>query len=392
MITALLLATAALLALPPLPAHAHERSVSYIDLATTPNTGDARLQLNVRRLDLSRLAAAGPPDLGPLSLGAPLDDNARAALAGLVELRSDAGRCSIAALTAHVTTTARATFTLQMTCPGQPTELRLHAIWAVPGHLAVLTYRDDAREAPYRQVLTALEPVARWSRPPPRAPALLGGALHILSGYDHVAFVLLLLLGVRRLRDAALIVTGFTLGHSLTLSLMALGWVEVDGRAVEAVIAFSVLALAAENARTLRHDAGGDTLLEESGAPALAGALGLLTDTPALLGAGLLSASGMGLLRQGVSPERVRQGLASLFGMAHGLGFAGALTHTGEAPPLGLLVTWNVGVELGQLAIVLAAWPALMALEARGHGSAARTLGVGAGAFVGALALAQALA
>ena len=138
------------------------------------------------------------------------------------------------------------------------------------------------------------------------------GADHIATGLDHLLFVLALVLlvaGGRRLLEA---VTAFTLGHSATLALAALGFVRFPGALVELAIAASILVLASELAR-------GET----------------------------------------ASPSALRRRpwvLCFGFGLLHGLGFAGALSEIGlpaEAIPLALFA-FNVGIELGQLAFVAA--------------------------------------
>src|SRR5439155_769841 len=73
------------------------------------------------------------------------------------------------------------------------------------------------------------------------------GVRHILSGADHLLFLLGLLLGCRRLRAAAALVTCFTLAHSLTLALAAFGVLALPGRVVEPLIAATVVAVGLEN-------------------------------------------------------------------------------------------------------------------------------------------------
>jgi hydrogenase/urease accessory protein HupE len=136
------------------------------------------------------------------------------------------------------------------------------------------------------------------------------GVEHILLGLDHLLFVFGLLLLVGR-RTAALVktVSAFTLGHSLTLSLAALGLVRVPTRPVELLIALSVLLLALELAR--------------------------------------------GAERRGALRRRP-WAMALLFGLLHGLGFASALAAVGlpqEEIPLALF-SFNLGIEIGQLAFV----------------------------------------
>ena len=141
---------------------------------------------------------------------------------------------------------------------------------------------------------------------------LVLGVEHILGGTDHLLFVLALLLIVRGFRRIAVTITAFTLAHSLTLAAATLGFVHVPGRPVEAVIALSIVLVAAEVVHGLR------------------GERGLTARAPWVV--------------------------AFTFGLLHGFGFAGALAEIGlpqKAIPLALF-TFNVGVEIGQLAFVTA--------------------------------------
>jgi hypothetical protein len=156
---------------------------------------------------------------------------------------------------------------------------------------------------------------------------------HILIGYDHVAFLLCLLLPVVLRRDggqwrpavtlrstalqATAIVTAFTVAHSITLSLAALGWVVPASRWVEVAIAASVVLAALNNVRPV------------------------ITQRLWLAGFG--------------------------FGLVHGFGFAGALSELGL--PAGArvlsLLGFNLGVEAGQLALVLVFLPLLFVVRTK---------------------------
>ena len=149
------------------------------------------------------------------------------------------------------------------------------------------------------------------------------GVEHILLGIDHLLFVSALLLIVSGWRKLIATITAFTLAHSITLALATLGLVNVPQAPVEAVIALSILFVASE----IVHWRQG---------------------------------------REGVT-RRKPWVVAFLFGLLHGLGFAGALTEIGlpeHAIPLALLF-FNVGVEVGQLlfiGVVLAMLPVLQRL------------------------------
>jgi hydrogenase/urease accessory protein HupE len=197
-----------------------------------------------------------------------------------------------------------------------------------------------------------------------RAPGLaaIGGAYlilgieHILLGIDHLLFVLALVLLVKGARRLVATITAFTVAHSLTLAGATLGWVDVSIGPVEAIIALSIVFVAAE----IVHGARG---------------------------------------REGLT-ARAPWIVAFTFGLLHGFGFAGALHEVGlpeRAIPLALFL-FNVGVELGQLVFVgailalAALWrrtaaepqPWARLLPAYGIGAVAaywaieRTLGLGA--------------
>ncbi|MVT52969.1 HupE/UreJ family protein [Bradyrhizobium yuanmingense] len=146
---------------------------------------------------------------------------------------------------------------------------------------------------------------------------LMHGIEHILLGYDHLLFVLALILIVRRGRVLLITVTAFTVAHSITLSLATLEVVHVPGPPVEATIALSILLLACEIIRSERGEAS------------------LTAQWPWLV--------------------------AFSFGLLHGFGFAGALTEIGLPQgdiPLALFA-FNVGVEVGQLLFIAAVLGAL---------------------------------
>jgi hydrogenase/urease accessory protein HupE len=138
------------------------------------------------------------------------------------------------------------------------------------------------------------------------------GVEHILFGFDHLLFVLALVILVRDWRRVAVTVTAFTIAHSVTLAAATLGFVNVPGPPVEATIALSIMLVSAEILNARR------------GKPSLTARLPWL--------------------------------VAFCFGLLHGFGFAGALAEVGlpqHAIPVALLF-FNVGVEIGQLIFVAA--------------------------------------
>ncbi len=139
---------------------------------------------------------------------------------------------------------------------------------------------------------------------------LVLGMEHILGGFDHLLFVLALLILVQGVRRLIVTVTAFTLAHSITLAGATLGFVHVPGPPVEATIALSIVFVAAEIVRGRESQAG-------------------LT-------------------------QRFPWLVAFVFGLLHGFGFAGALSEVGlpqTAIPVALLC-FNVGVEIGQILFI----------------------------------------
>lgn len=191
------------------------------------------------------------------------------------------------------------------------------------------------------------------------------GIEHILGGWDHLAFVFALVLLASRVGEVARLVTGFTVAHSVTLALAVLGWVQPVGHAVEAVIGFSVALVAAENAWLL--SGRGRAVPAATVAIVLAvGVAGAVAPTQlpwlTVAGLGVFSACHFALIDRSRGDHATwRIALAFAFGLVHGFGFAGVLAEM--ALPSDRLVPallgFNVGVELGQLAVVAVVWPSL---------------------------------
>jgi hypothetical protein len=205
-------------------------------------------------------------------------------------------------------------------------------------------------------------PIAHW------AGFLWLGFEHILGGRDHVAFVLGLLLLVSGWRRIALVTLGFTLGHSITLALAVLGWVSPPGAAVESLIGFSILFIAGEaalsrpdTARRAAWMGGGALLLLALFSAVFGGALAW----PVWVGLATLTMAYFQWLAAGGRADVAAPALSAGFGLVHGVGFAGILLEidiSGDAL-IPSLLAFNVGVELGQLAIVAMALAVLAGLR-----------------------------
>jgi hydrogenase/urease accessory protein HupE len=188
-----------------------------------------------------------------------------------------------------------------------------------PGHRHLASWPQDGVDSTY--VLHLGKPAVAITAAAPAQtatggwPMLRFGLQHILTGYDHLVFLLGLLIVAPRLRDLLIVVTAFTLGHSVTLGLATLGIFAPPAGLIEPLIALSIVYVGVENCLVTRS----------------------MRRWPLTLG----------------------------FGLIHGFGFAGVLGDI-ELPaqeiPLALL-TFNGGVELGQLLVLAVALPAVRLLR-----------------------------
>lgn len=172
------------------------------------------------------------------------------------------------------------------------------------------------------QVLTAAEPTLETGGPHEShqiAEFFLLGTEHLLFGLDHILFLLALLIGARGLRDIVGMATAFTAAHSITFLLAATGVVNVPGRIVEPVIAASIAVVALANI----------------------------------------------FLRDHEGTQRRRLPVVFLFGLVHGLGFAGALgiEESWSWELLLSLLSFNIGIEAVQLGIIAVVFPLLALLR-----------------------------
>jgi hypothetical protein len=332
------------------PAEGHERSASYAVWRADAAGAKVALKLRARERDALRAAAATTAIEAGLPAWLGLGAGGRPCMA------IDAARELAAA-------PGWARYEWRVAC-ARPTEVHARGlVERIPGHVHLSRVMTGGGEQ--RVALAADAPAAALAAAggaPSRGGAARFVALgfeHILGGVDHLMFLVALLVAVVRWRDAALAITGFTLGHSATLALVALGLVAPRQAPVEAVIGLSIALVAVDNLWLT----GGrrDRLL-----PAVAIALclapmvmGAAVPALALVGLALFTACQLGLSARAHRPERVRVGVAALFGLVHGLAFAAGLRElTGEVG-VRTLLGFNLGVELGQLAVVAVAWPAL---------------------------------
>jgi hydrogenase/urease accessory protein HupE len=192
--------------------------------------------------------------------------------------------------------------------------------WLPRGHRQFITMLDATGKVLSETLLSATQPIVSVTKEPVsgHAPTFAGflglGLEHIASGYDHLLFLFALLLMAPSFRQAAGIITSFTVAHSITLGLATLDVIHFSPRLVEPLIAASIVYVGIEN--VVRRD----------------------------------SSRGRWLLTFG-------------FGLVHGFGFAGVLREMGvSSSSTGIttpLLAFNLGVEAGQIAIAAAALPIL---------------------------------
>ncbi len=197
------------------------------------------------------------------------------------------------------------------------------------GHRQAFAARNRAGAEIERHLLSAREDSVMMTgvQMPAEGAAMMNfidflrlGIRHIWTGYDHLLFLFALLLVCRSLRDAAVVISFFTVAHSITLTLATFNLVQLSSRFVEPAIAASIVYVGVEN------------------------------------------------LIRGGKHIRGRGALTFAFGLVHGLGFAAVLRELGVAtgPSAAIpLISFNGGVEIGQLAAAAVAWPIISSLRQR---------------------------
>jgi hypothetical protein len=350
------------------PVDAHNRSTSWSSWEVEGR--EARVRFRITQLELTRLpwGIVSAPRLAP-ELGRYLSEGLRLEAGGEPCAVVDGPRALAAPRD-------RALLEWRVACP----EAGALAITSrlmrevAPSHLHFARLRAEDGGIKER-VLTGASP--EWVLPgQAEAEASHGsgildylalGVEHIATGYDHLVFLLGLLLLAGAVREVVTIVTGFTVAHSITLALAALGSVRPDAAAVEALIGLSIALVAAENAWLLSGRWRGLPVLVTGvlGGAGVLAALGIGA-VPAVtcLGLALFAGCYFALLERVERPTRLRFAIAFCFGLVHGFGFAGVLAEIAlpQGRLLPALLGFNLGVEVGQLVIVAVVWPLLWGL------------------------------
>ncbi len=184
------------------------------------------------------------------------------------------------------------------------------------------------------------------------------GMEHIFTGVDHMSFLIGLVLISRRLRDLVFVVTGFTIGHSLTLALAVTGIVRPHPEFIDALVALTIALIGAENLAAASQRPEPIVLGAALGGMVMIGLklMGFGTlPILLLLGAGLFVSNYLMISGHLREAGRLRMVITVVFGLIHGFGFAASLLEM-QLPPerlAELLVGFNLGVEIGQLTLVL---------------------------------------
>jgi hydrogenase/urease accessory protein HupE len=307
------------------PASAHPVPFSYLDLEVRDAAVDGRIRAHL--VDLA-------PVLGLADPQALLDPAVRTAHRAAIErylasrIAFEDGGFQRAHWGAMAVVDEDQALELTFTIPGAPEgafTLDTNLFPADPNHQTfVNVYEDDALRQQFI-LSAATDPVTYYRGTTAGAFAVMGtfipsGVHHIMIGPDHILFLVGLLLLGGDWRRLLTIVTAFTIGHSITLSLAALDIVNPPPWLIEPAIALSIVVVGADN-----------------------------------------------LLQRKEKGRVLRAWVAGAFGLVHGFGFANVLREFGlPQEALGWsLFSFNVGVELGQLAIVLVVASALALIRRR---------------------------
>ncbi len=356
----------------PLPreAAAHTRSRSFS--SWTVHGNELRMVFSVRAFEVTRLntQAANTPGLA-LALERHLEDS--------ISVSDEEGDCDAAGRPRFVSAhDGYLRVEWSFSCRGgERIKINSEAFFAVaPEHVHYARVRRDG-SPPAEYLLTELQRSLILSSSPEydsaaasfRAYVVLG-VRHIFAGADHVAFLLALLLLCRRVKEVLLMVTGFTLGHSVTLSLAALGFLRPNLSSIEALIGFTVALVGAENIAVKTES--GRSFAMSGGLLMCALALiklcyGIGLPTPVLLGLALFTLCFLPMSDSREHAARFRPALTSVFGLVHGFGFARVLGEAGlpDRSLLPALLGFNIGVEIGQVLIVGAAATVALLLASR---------------------------
>jgi len=340
---------------------AHTLSESYSSWQINSNT--VRLQFTVPDLEARRLSESGKEQPTVEQLGRYLADRVGVAT-GEQRCPRTQGPLALSAIAGF------RRFEFVFTCPLM-SDIKLHSAAfydRVPSHTNFARILDSDGNL-VEQLLTSdhkeVDVSGRASQNVLESAGLLQyirmGIMHIFTGVDHMSFMLGLVLISRRVRDLLFVITGFTLGHSLTLGLAVTGILRPNPQYIDALVALTIALIGAENIGDSTHrplpialSLGGLLLCF-----ALAKIIGLGVTLPAtlLVGGAVFTSSYLMLTGHMGDAGRVRLLMTLVFGLIHGFGFASNLLQM-QLPRdrlAELLLGFNLGVEIGQVTVVLSA-------------------------------------
>jgi hypothetical protein len=363
---------AAVLLVLPVVAAAHGRSLSYS--RWTLGERGATVELRLARIELN---AAGLPSRGP-RLAAYATERlrllrgGRPCVAGPVEMRDVPGGWVALSWANVCQGGGPLAMETKLLVEPYPQHLNFARVVAADGRVVERVLQAADGQVTIADTMAA--PRAEGAGATLRRFVALG-VEHIATGWDHLAFVVGLVLLATTVGEVVSLATGFTVAHSVTLALAVTGVLRPETHAVDAVIGLSIALIAAENAWLL---GGRPRVVPVATAASLLGlALAAAVarspvDPGVLVGMALFAWCHFLLLARAARPARLRVAVAFAFGLVHGFGFAGILTEMALAPGRMALALggFNVGVEIGQLAVILVAWPVVRLAVRLGIGGA----------------------
>jgi hydrogenase/urease accessory protein HupE len=359
-------------------ANAHGRSTSYI--TWTLHESIATVRVKMALIDQNALSASWSTSQLPL--------DAKSVLPNTVLLFDEVQACSLIAGSFHELLGEHGSVAYEWQTRCRPkslatpiiTSLRSDLLFDVlAAHVALVRFHDVNADLEFDYVLTDSRRAALLPSPAATNAStsltMIGrfgraGIEHLLTGWDHLAFLLALVLASRSIKIALICLTGFTLGHSLTLSMAVLGHAAAKTTTVEVLIAISILLVSTENVwlaekrSNLRLPIA--CLVGLSLLVGMSSWLGNVSPM-ALAGMAVFEACYLALLSRSDNPDRLRWLCAGLFGLLHGFGFAGTLSQLDL--PAGNrvlpLASFNIGLEIAQVLVACLTWPLLLWLRKR---------------------------
>ncbi len=340
------------------PAQAHTRSESHS--VWEINGPNIDLVMTIPELEARRLSPSGPP---------PSDDLVKAYLTARVYPTAGGKRCALEPPVETLSATSgfrKYDFTFHCATSGDISITSGAFFDLVPSHTNFAQIQNAATGEFTEQLITRdrqTVEVTGGEGGKLRSASFLDfiamGIMHIFTGVDHMSFLLGLVLISRRLKDLVFVVTGFTIGHSLTLALAVTGVIRPHAEYIDALVALTIALIGAENIavqtqKPLAVAAGLAVFLLGMAALKLLGLGGL--PSLLLLGAALFACNYLMVSGNLQDAGRLRMVITLVFGLIHGFGFAADLLQM-QIPTLRLaelLVGFNLGVEIGQLTLVLA--------------------------------------